>query len=361
MTPFRQTEPESWSHKFPRTVHPWLASFVASLLILVSIGRIGSEVFLPALLAALAFWLQISLGLLGILLIHDVTGGRWGEATRPFMLRSFPTLLLLVLVFCVVALGAGDIYPWAQTNGAIFLSRPFFFVRGLVYFLIWLGIAWGFAQRRERGTSTRAWSGGALLVLLFSVSFAAMDWLMTLTPSWGSSGFGVIFIAGSLAAGFALLAFKASVKPTPLLPDFGNLLLMAVMFWVYVDFMQYLIIWSGRSPRETTWYAARSLGPWPGLIVTCALFSFVLPFFALLFRKFKNSPRAMQLIAVMVLLGRLLESVIWVMPSAKQPVAHEALSGAWSGPLIGLIAIGALGVLWLWVYGRKFRVRGATS
>lgn len=292
--------------------------------------------FAPALLGAFGFWLQVSLGCLGITLIHDVTGGRWGFVIKPFLRWAIASLFLLAPVFVLVALLSPSIYSWPTEHASSW--RLFFLLRGLIYFSIWIGLARGFRKRQCKNKSTRAWSGMSLLVLLFSVSFAAMDWFMTVDAHWGSTGFGVIFIAGALCSGFAIATFASEGEKVPvaLRIDLGNLILMAVMLWAYVDFMQYLVIWSGQLPKEISWFQARSEGGWAFVIAAAALSGFFIPFLALLFRSIKKQTRFLRLIGFSVLLSRFLENAILVSPAQRSRLFVSLSTSAVACLLIGL-------------------------
>ena len=280
---------------------------------------------LVGLLSAYAFWLQITLGALAILLIGEITGGRWRILIRPTLLSIVPNLYLLTGVFVLIGLLSGELYP--VKDHQMILSMPFFTARGLVYFAIWIFISRGYQKRIELGRPARTFSGGSLLALLFTVSFSSMDWFMTLIPNWTSTGYGVVFIAGCLGAAFAFstliaahLNGKLSTAPSPdhkppLLLDLGNLVMMSVLLWAYVSFMQYLIIWSGQLPSELYFYDLLAANHWITAVLISAAFCFAVPFFALLFRDLKKSPEKMKILMLIFLLGRFVDELVWTAPA----------------------------------------------
>ena len=100
------------------------------------------------------------------------------------------------------------------------------------------------------------------------MTFASFDWMMSLTPRWYSTIFGVYWFGGGMTGALALL----SVVPEPgslhrdrtleAIPALGKLMLTFTMFWVYVGFAQYIVIWSADIPQEVTWHATRKHGGW---------------------------------------------------------------------------------------------------
>ncbi|MGO4843080.1 hypothetical protein AB4144_63490, partial [Rhizobiaceae sp. 2RAB30] len=63
----------------------------------IAVGAVLAPAAFPhAWLAALTTWLGWPLGCMGLLLIHSLTGGRWGHAIRPQLVAGMNTLWLLL-------------------------------------------------------------------------------------------------------------------------------------------------------------------------------------------------------------------------------------------------------------------------
>lgn len=105
------------------------------------------------------------------------------------------------------------------------------------------------------------------------MTFAAIDWMMSLEPFWSSTVFGLIIIFGQMVSGLAFavmvlngmpelgLGRKWTIKSTPVpYKDLGTLILTFIMSWAYLAYFQLLIIWAGNIPREVTWYVNRPPG-----------------------------------------------------------------------------------------------------
>src|SRR5438093_7316857 len=175
-------------------------------------------------------------------------------------------------------------------------------------------------------------SGPGLCIFVITVTFAAIDWVMSLDPSWSSTIFGLIFVASwtMSALAFTILVsawlsqrepMHAVLRPSHF-QDWGNLLLTLVMLWTYFAFSQYLIIWSGNLPEETTWYVARKHGGWGAIALAIVILQFAFPFMTLLSRAAKKSSERLATLAVLILIMRIVD-VIWLIePAFNQERFH---------------------------------------
>src|SRR6185295_5494135 len=229
------------------------------------------------------------------------------------------TFPLFALLFVPVVLGMGRLFPWssgaAEHEGLLrgtegFLNPPFFLIRAAVYLLSWIALSLFFlrASRRQDETGDVATtlrliriSAPALFVFAITVTFAAVDWIMSLDPHhWYSTIFGVYFFAGSLVAIFAFLAILGAVLrrgglmtstlTIEHLHDLGKLLFAFTVFWAYIGFSQYFLIWYGNIPEETTFFRHRLVGSWSAVSFLLAAGHFVVPFFFFMPRTIKRKP-----------------------------------------------------------------------
>ncbi len=329
---------------------------------------IGALVDLPALmrayLVATVTWIAFPLGCMAMLLTWHLTGGRWGLAIGGALEAAVQTLPLLALLFLPVLFGLQAIYSWARpefllehetvANKAAFLNPPFFILRSLIYLAIWIGLALiltlprsRFDERaRRRGLATV----GAILYAL-TASFASIDWILSLQPSFHSAVFGMLAMAGQAIGGYALailvaLGFVAAAGRPELVREhrligLGSLFLALVLLWAYFAFIQYLVIWSGNLPSGAEWYLARGEGTWLALIWIIALGNAALPFVVLLSPRARQSWPVLMALAALVVVARVLES-LWLTVPAFGPEAPPA----WL--LAGTFA--AIGGIWLSAY-----------
>ena len=269
--------------------------------------------FFRSYLWAFLFWFGIALGCLPLLMLYHLVGGAWGFTVRRIIESGARTLPLLAILFLPVILGIPQLYEWSHADRVAqveqlkqkqpYLNVPFWIVRSIFYFSVWLYFAHRLnrlsAKQDETGeprlvNAFQRLSGPGLDVYGFTISFAAFVWAMSLEPQWNSTIYGMLWIVSqalsSLAFSIAVLALLASAPPmsdrvrAESLHDLGNLLLAFVMLWAYLSFSQLLIIWSGNLPQEIQWYLSRLRHGWQWVAAALITFHFFVPFFLLLSR-----------------------------------------------------------------------------
>ncbi len=281
-------------------------------------------------LFAFAFSLAVPLGAMAIWLIHNQTGGAWGLAIHRTLEAATRTVPYMALLFLPVLAGLGRLYLWADLSQVHeeelrhllerkepYLNVPWFLVRACVYFAGWILTAvvltrgWDALERRPdpvRARRLQVFSGPGFLLYGLGMTFAAVDWLMSLEPDWYSTIYGMLVAAGqalpALAFAVGLTAWLSGYRPLSAEPrapelwnDLGNLMLASVMFWAYLSISQWLLIWSGNLPEEIPWYLRRSLGGWEFIAWLLGVCYFAVPFLVLLSRRVKRDPRTLMAVA----------------------------------------------------------------
>jgi hypothetical protein len=335
--------------------------------------------FLRSWLLGFLFWLGIAVGSLGLAMLNQLTGGLWGAVPRRFHEAAARTVPYMAVVFLPVLLGAAALYPWAAPEAAAdaliqqkaaYLNVPFFAARAVGYFAVWTVLAyvlsaWSLRQDagvdRVRDGRLGGLSGVGLVVLSGTTTFAAIDWGMSLAPHWFSTIYGVLYIVGWTLSGLAftivLVAgvsgeppFDRAVQPVTV-HDLGKLLLAFTMLWAYVNFSQFLIIWSGNVSEETPFYVRRLAGGWQVIAILLLLFHFALPFALLLSRPLKRSARALSVVAWLMLLMQLVD-LFWLLGpdlAHGHGPAAPPLHLSWQD----LAAVAGIGGLWLYLFARQ--------
>ncbi len=291
-------------------------------------------------------WLGICLGSMVILMVRHMTGGGWGTVIRRILGASMRTLPLLIVLFIPLVLPSTvrRLYPWAMpldsiTNPAIrehlekhsFILRDYlnyrgFVIRAVIYFAIWFVLQYllskfSFEHDRPPFADTSARfkmvSAPGIILYTLTISFAAIDWVMSLDPSWVSTIYGLLFVAGELVAAlcFAIVIERILYNYRPMsvllkpsfVHDHGNFLLAFTMVWAYFSFSQWLIIWAGNLPEEITWYYRRLHGGWQYVGLFLVVFHFFVPFFMLLSRSFKRDITRLVWLAAWMLVVRYID------------------------------------------------------
>ncbi|HXM48904.1 MAG TPA: hypothetical protein VN956_13760 [Pyrinomonadaceae bacterium] len=350
----------------------FLALFVFGLLI-------DRAQFFHAYLVGFIFWIGITIGSMALLMLQHLTGGAWGLIIRRVLEAATRTLPLMLILFLPILLRLNLIYPWTnkaemdqvpalREKAAHYLNPAFFTARALVYFAIWLLMMWllnAWSLEHDRTANGRVlkrlqmMSGPGLGLLIITITFAAIDWVMSLDPAWSSTIFGLIFVASwslsALAFGILVMSWLARCEPmnavvrTSHFHDWGNLLMALVMLWMYFAFSQYLIIWSGNLPEETVWYVARKHGGWGVIALGIVILQFAFPFLTLLSRAAKKSPQRLGMLALLILIMRVVD-VIWLIePSFNRERFHLS----W----MDLAAPVAIGGLWIATFAWQLQKR----
>jgi hypothetical protein len=263
------------------------------------------------------------LGALMVLMMSYLVPGCWTNGMHVPLTAAALTIPAAGLLFVPVLIGLPWLYPWVAAPPphafqAAWLSPAFFVLRTFGYFLLWSVIAvWA---RRSWGSPplmVRAASAG-LIVWALTVSLAGVDWIESLNPEFHSSIYGLLFLTLQVVAGLAYgIAMTVLARPhARAVAGYGALLLATLLLWAYMHAMQYIIIWAGNIPKEVTWYLRRETGAWLFVLWGVVLLQFVVPFFAMLSGRVRNRPYPLLLIAGGTLVLRVVESLLFVLPSA---------------------------------------------
>jgi hypothetical protein len=363
----------------------------AIALIAGAVGAVTNlDQFFLSWLIGFLFCLSLTLGCLALLMLQHLSGGQWGMVGRRVFEAGSRMLPVVALLFVPLLFGLPKIFLWARPEAVsashilqqkvAYLNFSFFVARAVIYFLFWLLCVtllnkWSAQQDRGEAVSKadsvrfRKVSAPGLLFLVITVTFASVDWVMSLEPEWFSTIFGLLTIAGYglTALAFATIVLAAIDRERPagslLAPrhfhDFGKLLLAFTMLWAYLSFSQFLIIWSGNLPEEIPWYIARIRGGWGVVAIALVVGHFFIPFTLLLSADLKKRSATLQKVAAWILAMRLIDLIWYVSPSFR----HMAPEGAGThAPLLPMhwmdiaIPVGLMGV-WVFLFVRQLRSR----
>lgn len=324
----------------------------------------------------LSFYL-VGLGLGGLLIValHYVTAAQWSVPLRRVPEAMTALLPVAALGMVAVLLFRPSLYSWSVAAdqvpdsplGHLWLNRPFFLLRALVYLSVWMAFAVAIVrtsrrQDREHDAAPTATnhrlSAGFIVVFGVTCWLASSDWIMSLEPKWPSTIFGVYNFAGILLSALAAVTLLALWlhRYGPLsvalnedhFHDLGMLLFGFSCFWMYIWFCQYLLIWYANQPEETAYYFLRWQGSWPVWMLLCVVLNWGIPFVILLFRAAKRSPLVLGAICLLVLVGRWVDLFAMILPSQGDTASIPGLLEL--GLLCGVA--GVAGLTFFWAFGK---------
>lgn len=364
---------------------PALARFRTRALIVGVIGLIAGAVgamgnidqFYRSWLIGFLFCMGLSMGSLALLMLQHMSGGQWGMVGRRVFEAASRNLPVVALMFIPLFFGLPKLFIWARPEAVAadhilqmkqpYLNVPFFIGRAVLYFAVWMLCSfllnkWSAAQDRGETAVTpadsirfRTVSAPGLLIYVVLMTFASVDWIMSLDPHWFSTIFGFILVAGQGLGAFALviavLAMVAPYEPmrSYLTPghfhDLGKLLLAFVMLWAYFSFSQFLIIWAGNLPEEIPFFLERMRNGWGIVSLVLAFGHFALPFVLLLSRDIKKRFGLLAAIATWILVMRYVD-LLWLVEPMFE---HHGFPIHWMDVAI---PAGLVGV-WFFMFARQ--------
>jgi hypothetical protein len=359
------------------------------------IGRISSpETFTrPSLVGFLAV-LGLSLGSLGLLMLQHLTVGDWGIVIRRPLEAATRVLWLVAAFFLPLMFGLPYLYknhtvgtdarpgwldlPKYPAEGSLsklqswWLTQNGYRGRAVLYFAVWIGLALLFnalsarqdvnKEDRKLRATIKFFAGPGVILYVFAMTFAAIDWVMSLSPHWASTMYGFMFVAGQAIAAMALmiLVMVMLARSEPFshciqerhLHDLGKLLFAFNMLWAYFSFSQLLIIWSGNLPEEITFYHQRLRGTWGVIAVGVLVLHFLLPFLVLLSQDVKRSKGRIAVVAAWMIAMRVLDLFWLTQPEFTTSPFERPVALLWD-----LAAIFGLGGLWFWFFAGQLKRR----
>jgi len=327
--------------------------------------------FYRAYLPAYIFWFSIVAGALGVLMLQYTTGGEWGILLRRPLGAAARTVIWMALFFVPIAIGVPYIYPWADPAYVAheptvqlklgYLNWEWFVIRAAIYFALWTLWAWRirvlslrFYEDRSPYTdlSRRRWAGSGLPMIVLSLTFAGIDWMMSTEPKWTSSMYGITFLVGAGLSAYAFVTyFLTRLADTPAMADIikpshfrdlGNLMLAFVMLYAYTAFSEYLLSWYANLHEEIPHFIVRQEGAWGYIAFIVVVFHFFLPFFMLLMRSIKDRPFTIGIVAMIILVVRFF-AIFWLTQPSFSGV-HFYFS--W----MTLAALAGIGGIWLFLF-----------
>lgn len=338
-----------------------LLAGIAGLLFCMGGAFIDLRLALAAWLTAALVVIGLPLGAMTLLMVHGLTGGRWGEAMKLPLRATVATLPLALLLLLPVLPRLDLVFAWAVSDVSAlpevvraklaYLNVPFFLARFAGCAVLWLVLAYLVLRWTDPGVR-RPNTRGFALGLIFhaaAVTVFSTDWMLSLDPEFTSTVYAMLEasaqVVGAAALALLVLAATRAIEVVPggeegvvLGEDIANMLFGFMLTWAYLAFMQWLVVWAGDLPNDIGWYLHRTAGGWRVLLCLVILLQFVLPFAGFLARGIKRSHRGLIWLGLCVLAGHALETAWRIRPALAEP----RLALAW----LELAAPIAAGGLW---------------
>jgi hypothetical protein len=271
----------------------------------------------------------IPLGALALTMIHNLTGGAWGEELRPRLEPAAGCTILLALLFAPVLLALPWLYPWVARPTRVpldvahlYLNAPLFVLRAMVAFAGWGALA--LLLPHARGRARLLLSAFGLIFHAIAVTLLATDWILSIEPAFVSSSFGATtaFIQIYTALAFVALAAPIDVRSKGL-RDLAGLILAVALGAAYINFMAVLVIWYGDLPHKVAWFVGRVAAPWNMIAIAAFVLGSLVPVSALLLARVRESAWALRWIGGAALYGIVLYNV-WLLAPAFGALALPA-------------------------------------
>jgi len=344
---------------------------LAGIVVSVALAAFTSDGFKRlafAYLTSFAWGLSLALGALFFVILQHLTRAGWSVVVRRLAEGVASTLPFWAVMAVPVLAFMPMLYPWVRRDvvaadpllqvKSAYLNVPFFVVRLVLFFVVWVLLARFFAGRSHLQDETgdpglsllmQRRAAPAMIAFALTLTFASFDLLMSVGPHLFSTIFGVYYFSGALVGFVALLTVIALlVQRAGLLRraitvehyhDLGKLLFAFTVFWAYIAFSQYMLYWYAAIPEETGWFVRRQSHGWGWVGLKLVFGQFLLPFLALLSRTPKRRPRTLAVAAVWILLVHWVDLYWLVMPEVSPGSAMPQLVD-----FTVLVAVAALGV-----------------
>jgi hypothetical protein len=323
------------------------------------------------------FWTGLALGGVLFSAVTTAAKGHWAYPVRRLGEASAAFLPVALVLFLLLWAGRAQLFPWVRHPitdvpvKAFWLRDGFLFGRDLLGLAVLFGLALWYVYHSVRPDAASATPEQAAvsdarrerlapaLIIAYALvmTLLAFDLVMALAPHWLSNLLGGFFFMGAWLTGLTsvtLLTLFArrhfgleDLLSTDHLHDLGKLVFGFTVFWAYLFFSQFLVIWYGNLPEETSFLYLRMLRPeWYGISVVMLVLVFLLPFWGLIGIKPKRTPAILATFAVISLAGMWVDRYVLVVPSVMQSAPELPLGWQEVGITAGFFGLWGLSYLW---------------
>ncbi len=327
--------------------------------------------FFYSYLTSYMYFLSLSLGGMFFVLMAYLTRAGWSVAIRRVPEALMKNIVVMLVLFIPIVLGLHELYHWTHHDEVAkdvilqskspYLNTLFFLIRAAFFFACWLFIGhffykWSIAQDRSKDKSItlhlQRYATIGTLIFALTLTFAAIDWMMSLTPHWYSTIYGVYFFAGSAVSSLCAISlvflilrkggFLRNVLTLGHFHDLGKLIYGFMIFWAYISFSQYFLIWYANIPEETVFYLARIQGSWNVMGIFLVIGHFALPLIFFISRHARRNLITHGITVIWLLAMHYVDLYWMIMPTVNPEGIHFSLLDVACFIGIGGIFLGAL-------------------
>ena len=279
-------------------------------------------------LLAFAIWSCAPIGSMTLLLIHRLTGGRWGFVAAPILRPLAAMMPLVTLAFVPILAGLTYIYPWAADPDMIkqdvarwYLSQPSFILRALIALIGWSVLGVTFAV----GAGGRMLAALGLAFFGLMISMVAVDWFLSVEPHYVATAFAAMMAVQQMLAALAVLAVLGTLElEGQAASDIGSLIIVTLLGVIYLEYMTFVVAWYGDLPHKAEWFLKRSTDVWLATLVIGFAAGAVLPFAMLLFRGMRRSREGLRIVGLLLLIGSIMHLAWLIVPAFATQTAVAA-------------------------------------
>lgn len=268
----------------------------------------------------LVFYLFITASALFFLAIHKLSSAKWYLQFEFIPLGFIDSIVVFVLMFLLFLtitkfstgewisgfsqLTKPDRFNFENLPGYVLsvLNLSFLFV-----FAVWLKLR----IKKNAAKEKKFFAFYAVFYTLF-LTVSSINWLMSIHKNWHSSLFPWYILSSSLTCAVAVLIIavfifnnRSEAKAKKTLQTLTNYLFAFSCFWAYLWFSQYLLIWYGNLPEETSFIVTiKQHYPW--FMIFEIMLGFILPFLLLLSPVFRQNNKLVLISALSVFIAHLI-------------------------------------------------------
>ena len=336
--------PQMFDYKYVGSLFLGLAATALASYAAIFVGAIfDPKQFAFSYLFAFTFFFTICLGALFWILVHHAVDAEWSVVVRRQLENLAGLLPVMALLFVPLVFVRTELWDWMLPENACnpllldkqpYLTPWFFWGRTAFYFVffsvaaVWLR-ANSVLQDKDGAPRytviNRRITFASLPLFALCLTFCAIDWLMGLDYRWFSTMWGVYIFAGAVLGALCVLVllitalrgdgyFQGLITPEHY-HILGKLMFAFTIFWAYIGFSQYMLIWYGNIPEETTYFLWRNTASWQVLSTVLVAGHFFVPFLLLLPNPGKRNPAFLGKVAAWIVLMHLLDIYVIVLPA----------------------------------------------